>query len=397
MSTALDKIVESKLPQGSPSVHLDALRGVAAFSVLLSHMHVALFVNYRDLGNHNILVAIIYFLCSLGRQWVIVFFVMSGYLVGGSVLRSINSGRWSWRSYLLSRLTRLYTVLLPALLLGGLLDWFGMHMAGTGAIYSNHAISRSLFWNVQTSLTLKTLAANGLFLQTIKLPGTRFPVSVFGCNGPLWSLCNEFWYYLAFPLLALLLFQVRSWWKRVACGIGLIAWGWFVGMDIVLLGIPWLMGVLVVCLPPLRLRGFWARGIAIGVALLLVAAGMALSFYVGLNRPIMDSLLGVLVSFLIWVILNCATAPLPFFYIWIARRSAHSSYTLYLTHFPLLIFLTASLHLHRAVPSWHSSLIRAGVLVIIYLYSQLVYELFEKHTDKIRKWIKPYVMHEKAA
>ena len=33
------------------------------------------------------------------------------------------------------------------------------------------------------------------FLQTIYIP-------TFGSNGPMWSLSNEFWYYIVFPLVA---------------------------------------------------------------------------------------------------------------------------------------------------------------------------------------------------
>ena len=85
--------------KGSPSVHLDALRGFAAFSVLLNHWRDAFFVDYSSLSHHNPLLAVGYLVAGLGHAWVIVFFVMSGYLVGGSVLRSMSSGRWSWRSF----------------------------------------------------------------------------------------------------------------------------------------------------------------------------------------------------------------------------------------------------------------------------------------------------------
>jgi peptidoglycan/LPS O-acetylase OafA/YrhL len=68
------------------------------------------------------LIAAAYLITGLGHQWVIVFFVLSGYLVGGSVLRSVAVNHWSWRVYLLNRLTRLYAVLIPALVFGGLLD-----------------------------------------------------------------------------------------------------------------------------------------------------------------------------------------------------------------------------------------------------------------------------------
>src|SRR5579871_6819595 len=109
------------VPASSPSVHLDALRGFAALSVLLNHWRGAFFADYSSLAHQNPLMAAAYVASGLGHQWVIVFFVMSGYLVGGSVIRSVTEGRWSWSSYLLARLTRLYVVLLPALLLGGAL------------------------------------------------------------------------------------------------------------------------------------------------------------------------------------------------------------------------------------------------------------------------------------
>src|SRR5580698_9170265 len=88
-----------ELPGESPSVHLDALRGFAAFSVLLNHLRDALFVDYEAIARHNPLTSAAYLVSGLGRQWVMVFFVLSGYLVGGSVLRSIGRGSWSWRAY----------------------------------------------------------------------------------------------------------------------------------------------------------------------------------------------------------------------------------------------------------------------------------------------------------
>jgi peptidoglycan/LPS O-acetylase OafA/YrhL len=384
------------LPQGSPSVHLDALRGFAAFSVLLNHWRDAFFVDYQELAQHNPLVAAVYLATGLGHQWVIVFFVLSGYLVGGSVLRLVESGRWSWRGYLLARLTRLYIVLLPALVLGGAFDWAGTHLAGTEAVYSGHSGMHALITDVHSTLTLPTLAANSLFLQTIALPGMGGrQVSTFGSNGPLWSLSNEFWYYLAFPLLALLLAKARSWRVRVACGLGLVTWGWFVGSGIALLGIPWLMGVLIVYLPPFPARRPRTRGLAISAALAILGGGLVLAkIWHSLTT---DLALGLAVTLLIWVTLHCATAPLPARYARVAQRAARSSYTLYLVHFPLLIFLKASLHLPRAFPGWQMGAISVGLLVGILLYAQLVYQLCERNTDRVRNWIKPYVMGRRPA
>jgi peptidoglycan/LPS O-acetylase OafA/YrhL len=381
----------------SPSVHLDALRGFAAFSVLLNHLRDALFVDYEAIARHNPLTSAVYLVAGLGHQSVIVFFVLSGYLVGGSVLRSIRTGGWSWRVYLLARLSRLYVVLLPALLLGGALDWLGMHLAGTEAVYNGNSGMHALVINVHSTLTWPILAANSLFLQTIKLSGVGpYPVPTFGSNGALWSLSYEFWYYLAFPVLVLLLGSSRSWKMRAISCLGLLAWGWFVGSSIVLLGLTWLMGALITFLPVFPARRPWTRGLAIALALALFGVGLVQGKLRG-STPSSDLALGLAVTAMIWVTLHCATAPLPAFYVHMARRAAHSSYTLYLVHLPMLIFLKASLHLPRAYPGWHVYLAGAGVLAASVLYAQLVYEAFEKNTDRVRRWIRPYVMGRRAA
>jgi peptidoglycan/LPS O-acetylase OafA/YrhL len=356
----------------------------------------ALFVDYEAIARHNPFTSAAYLVSGMGRQSVIVFFVLSGYLVGGSVLRSVERGSWSWRAYLLARLSRLYVVLLPALLLGGALDWLGMHMPGTDAVYGGNSGMHTLAINVHGVLTWQMLAANALFLPTLRLPGMGlYLVKPFGSNGALWSLVYEFWYYMAFPVLVLLLGKSESWKLRALSCLGLLAWGWLVGLNIFLLGFTWLMGALISFLPTFPAHRPWTRGLAIVLVLVLFGAGLVESKLLG-SIP-SDLVLGLAVTAMIWVMLYCATAPLPAFYVLIARRAAHSSYTLYLVHLPMLIFLKAALHLPRAYPGWHAYLVGAGVLAAIVLYAQLVFEAFEKNTDRVRRWIRPYVMGRRAA
>ncbi len=393
---SIEKTQSQGPPTGSPSIHLDALRGFAAFSVLLNHWRDAFFVDYRALPHHSFILTMAYLLAGLGRQWVIVFFVMSGYLVGGSVIKAVHSERWTWPGYLLSRLTRLYIVLLPALLLGGAMDWIGMHLPGTAVIYSGHSGMHALTANVHSTLTLPVLLGNAFFLQTTAfLAKVGHAAPPFGSNGSLWSLSNEFWYYMAFPPLVFLLARGRSWRMRMIYAFCLLAWGWFVGRDIVLLGIPWLTGVLIPFLPPIPSRRRWVRISAIALALAFLGGGLVLDKL--LNSFSGDLVLGCTVALLIWVTMHCAISPVPPAYARIAQRAARSSYTLYLVHLPLLILLKASLHLPRAVPGWHNCLLCMGLLVVILLYAQLVYQIFEKHTDQVREWLKPYVLARKKA
>jgi peptidoglycan/LPS O-acetylase OafA/YrhL len=364
------------------------LRAIAAVSVLLTHWRAALFMNYPEIPHGNILLNVAYLVSGMGRQWVIVFFVMSGYLVGGSVLRSVHSGRWSWREYLVTRLTRLYVVLLPALLLGGAADWAGMHLPGASVFYNGHTGMGSQHFDIHSTLTLPVLLANAVFLQTISLRGGAIPT--FGTNEPLWSLSNEFWYYIAFPLLVLGTAKAQRWKSRVGLGASLLALGWFVGPDIALLGVAWLMGALIPYLPTIPAKRRWQRRIAIAAVMALFAGAIV---FAALHKSVgIQLLLGVAVALLIWVILNCATGPLPSGYVWLAQRGARSSYTLYLMHVPMLILIKASLHLPQASPSLRALPVAMVVLIAVIVYAQIVYELFEKNTGRVRNWIKSLVI-----
>jgi peptidoglycan/LPS O-acetylase OafA/YrhL len=376
-------------PASSPSVHLDALRGFAAVSVLLNHWRDAFFADYSQIS-HNSATAAAYLAAGLGHQWVIVFFVMSGYLVGGSVLRSVAAGRWSWRSYLLARLTRLYIVLLPALILGGVIDHAGMHIPGAGTVYSGKSGMHALEVDVYATSRPATLLANSLFLQTIALPGMHHqPVSTFGSNGPLWSLCNEFWYYMAFPIVVFMMSNGPSWRTRLGCGLGLLILGWFVGPGILLLGIPWLMGALINYLPRIRAKRLWLNALIVASALSLFVGCLI----VGKLREgslVTDLVLGVAFSLLIWVTLYCATSPLPKVYSRLAKRAARSSYTLYLVHLPMLVFLKAALHAPRSIPSLHAFLISVTIFIVVLIYAQLVYQIFERNTERVRSWVRAH-------
>jgi len=129
---------------------------------------------------------------------------------------------------------------------------------------------RALTFNVYDTLHPSVFVGNLLYLQSIL-------VMPFGSNGPLWSLAHEFWYYLAFPILVLMLTKAERLWLRIGSALLLVAWTWFVGRYVAVLGIPWLMGVLLAYLPPVPLRQSWSRRAAILGAWLLVLGCMAMN------------------------------------------------------------------------------------------------------------------------
>jgi peptidoglycan/LPS O-acetylase OafA/YrhL len=65
-----------------------------------------------------------------------VFFVPSGFLIGKNVTRSVKAGQWSWLDYAIKRMTRLWLVLLPALVLTAVLDQCGQHLIPNPVFYS---------------------------------------------------------------------------------------------------------------------------------------------------------------------------------------------------------------------------------------------------------------------
>lgn len=365
-------------PSESASVWLDALRGLAASGVFASHWRDCLFQDYSQLHTQNPVLAVAYFVTGLGHQWVIVFFVLSGYLVGGSVLRQSSRGRWSWREYALNRLTRLYVVLVPALLLGGLIDLAGLHFFGVSDVYSAHHGMRLMTSAPAGSLTLATLLGNYLFLQGIMVP-------VFGTNGPLWSLSYEFWYYAAFPLLFFAVIGRSSIPTRALSLLGFFAVLIFIGPKISFMGLIWLMGVALHWLPAVHGSGKPMRFTVLVIAATLTVA--CLAWCKGAKSRLADYVLGVVVGLLLYCILHFAEAAPSGWIRTAIQYSAKSSYTLYLVHLPLLVLITAWIGELRWRPNWRTASYGGFVFIAGLLYSAGVYATFERHTNLFRKWV----------
>jgi peptidoglycan/LPS O-acetylase OafA/YrhL len=68
---------------------------------------------------------------------VIVFFVISGFLIGGRAILNVESKRFGVIDYSVQRFSRIYTVLIPALIVGYMLDWSGIAFFNASEIY-NH-------------------------------------------------------------------------------------------------------------------------------------------------------------------------------------------------------------------------------------------------------------------
>ncbi|HEY1147132.1 MAG TPA: acyltransferase [Pseudoduganella sp.] len=200
------------------SLYLDLLRFLAALTVMVSH------AAGQTLGG-RVLPG------SLGHNAVIVFFLLSGYVIAHVADHKENTARAFW----ISRFARVYSVALPAILLTPLVDQIGLHIdpgfyAGgmTTHDYSLVRIAASLGF------------VNELWFVSI------MPFS----NSPYWSLCYEMSYYLLFAIFTFA--GPRRWfWLTLAALV--------IGPKILLLAPIWLVGVVLY-----RYRGWYGISEAAG-------------------------------------------------------------------------------------------------------------------------------------
>jgi peptidoglycan/LPS O-acetylase OafA/YrhL len=317
----------------------------------------------------------------MGHQAVIVFFILSGFLVGNSAWRMIREGRWRWRTYLIQRVTRLGIVLLPALILGFGLDYAGTHyLASSHNIYTAPAGQSMVTTSVGQDLNLKVLAGNALFLQTIYVP-------VLGTNSALWSLANEYWYYLAFPALLVAIVGSRSILGRlINLGVGVCILV-VVGPKIAMLFPIWILGF-GVSVTPLLIPHHYRR-VAMAAAAVQFIGTNALARIHAFPSLVADALPGVSFALFLYVILHYREPLRWGVYTKLARGFAGFSYTLYAVHLPFVTFMTG-LIINPWGP-WHKDirhLLAAGFLVsVAYVYAWLLYLLFERNTASCRRYL----------
>lgn len=361
--------------------YLDLLRGLSALLVILEHSRNFLWVDYPEIKNPTLLIKAIYFISGLGHEGVMVFFVLSGCVVGRIAIDSLSGPRkWSWREYLFARLSRLWIVLVPALLLTWVLDTVSLKVAPpesfvfVGGGYAHMTLDQILQYRLHFSYFLANLA----FLQTIIFP-------TFGSNGVLWSLANEFWYYMAFPLLLLAVFGKLSVIQRViyiALGLVILSFG-----DILQGFFIWIVGALSYYLGS-KLRNTMPVKIGLLISLGFLVISIAMS-----RVGILD---GMMSSYAVAISSGLAVAcSLPVSMPKCLQRPSQwlssFSFSLYIIHAPILTLIVAPWitgNSTRLQPDAFGLGVLAAVISGIYLLSWLFYLAVEHRTPAIRRLIR---------
>jgi peptidoglycan/LPS O-acetylase OafA/YrhL len=338
--------------QSLSSQILDLLRFISALVVLLYHFH------------YNL----------PGYQAVMVFFVLSGYFISLSVMKTIPTGNWSWTEYLIKRVARLWIVLIPALILTYVWARIQIHFFGGSSYFSG-----VLDW--------KTFIGNLIFLQDIK-------VKQYGLNGPLWSLSYEFWYYVLFPCMMLIFYSKKVVMKLVY-GLLFIAIGIFIGKQIMMYFLIWLLGAAIAKIKPYQFKNRFIN-MLIFIALVTIASLSTSGLYnlypqnVNWKNPyfIPDLSVGVAFAILIYWIISMFNRYSYLGRNNIPRKLAGFSYTLYLVHYPLLYVWNA----WTSSGFWkfdlnHTLYIKMVFVGLIVLYSYFLAEYTEVKTPFVTSWL----------
>jgi peptidoglycan/LPS O-acetylase OafA/YrhL len=333
---------------------------MAALAVVLSHVRQdvlskSTFVLARNTSYSGLVPKQIFRAEGYGHAAVVVFFVLSGFLVGGKLiaLAKGNDIRTQWRGFLVDRIARIFTVLWPAIALTAVVFLGLKTFAPTAPFFFDGNWAADLIFPVSSDGTFaRWLAALTLF--------NELAAHTLISNGPLWSLSYEWSYYmigLAAVLLARRIFSVGS---LLVIGYAalLVALSLHNQFDVLFSGLSWGAGALSRIIFD---KGYLTRPATqlAGIA----AVGAVLIIYTHL--PIPDVLLGLAIGFMIahrnWTTLSWGGR--------FAEWAASFSYSLYLIHFPIMLGIMGMMYkmgiMSQPLRPGISGLIIAGAVVVV--------------------------------
>jgi peptidoglycan/LPS O-acetylase OafA/YrhL len=355
------------------SMLISLLRGSAALVVALAHLRSQFYPGFGTVAQPPLLFKGLAFAAGFSYLAVIVFFVLSGWLVGGSFLNKLGSDR-PFQNYTIDRVSRLWVVLVPTFLVALLAG------AAVGMVDPAH-----VSFSTSEPYSVSAFLGNMIGLQTIVVPP-------FGENFPLWSLANETWYYVLFPLLVLV-FRGRSLLARAAAVLAIAAIFQMVHGAIILYFSIWLLGVAfsrvkIEAGPVLRWTLLF---LLVGIAVVVRVKGVIDVKPDGYPQYLLFSL--VFVLFLSSMQFKRPAAPMLERLDRTGRFFADFSFTLYVIHVPLIAVM-AHLMASRFGIAQLSPHIQAHYLVYAAMYLVLVASAywfhlpFEANTGRVRQWLK---------
>lgn len=312
----------------------------------------------------------------MGGYGVLMFFAISGFLIGGGALEKTRAGDFSFSLYFINRFTRIYIVLLPALLLVWVMDVVGLKSLNGLGIYTQEYPIGALPIGTRDAIGLANFVYNLLMLQNVLGPP-------FGTAQPLWSLNWEWWSYMIAPFLVGMLVRIG---RRLALPLagGMAAVVVAAGLDYFLL---WHIGIL------LALIRFRHR-----VVLILAAAICLLVPVVTRAEIIPPNSATQTVFILSFVLLLSQLKHVEFPKWWLRfphKMFASFSFSTYILHTTVFVFAMACLQTYFSFPrQLQPSGINYGkyvaLILVTYSGSYVFALLTESNTGKLRSLIRRF-------
>jgi peptidoglycan/LPS O-acetylase OafA/YrhL len=362
-------------PNSYHSILISLFRGLAALEVAAAHVRAQTMPSLRSLADPNIWYQGLAFFTGFAHQAVVIFFLISGWLVGGSLLNKLNKSD-VMLSYCLDRVTRLWLVLIPSFLATIV---FGLITRQIDPAKFDHAIDNEY--------STTTFLGNLFGMQDLLVPR-------FGGNFSLWSLTYETWYYVLFPL-ALLAFVARKMTGRVIAAAAVAILASHLSVAILLYSSVWMLGAVFS-----RIRidiDHLSRSLLLAI---FIVVAVYFRLYGSNNVLIEKSYLQDLLYSLIFLVLLSSQrwgadlgSPKVRVFKAAGQFLSKFSFTLYVIHVPFLALLK---HLAESMfgigelsperPAHFA--IYFLMLAAIVLFSYLFYLPFEAQTHKLRQYLR---------
>ena len=360
--------------------NLNIFRGIAALLVFIGHLRNIYFKDYQYVQDTNLLIDFFYLVTSLGHPAVMIFFVISGFVITNLIFKDLNS--FSFIQYLIDRLIRLWTVLIPAIIFSLVVYYFlsNFYPEIIQGKYRNIINSGPSIDNYK--ITLFQIIGNIFFLQGIL-------VKTLEINGPLWSLSYELWYYVLFPIILynFRIFKYQSNTKNLIFFLFLVFNLWFIPSKILLYFFIWLLGSLLYFLKDIQIKYTKSNIILSLFFFILTLLNFKINFF-KLNNFSNDLIIALGFSYFLFVTLKL---KINFFNLKIFNYLSNISYSLYLFHFPIILIIFSLIQKNKftlnLINLIYFFLISFLIIIIIHIF----WFIFEKNTYLYKNVVKRFI------
>ena len=367
---------------------ISLLRGFAAVEVAALHLRASFFPGYKSVSDPHIFFQGLAFFTGFGHQAVVLFFLLSGWLVGGSLLNKIAKPN-AIKIYAIDRVTRLWIVLIPTFLAIILF-----------AILTKSVNPYEIDYSLANEYSAFSFLGNLVGLQTGLKTTT---ILIFGGNYPLWSLANETWYYITFPLI-LSLFTAKHIATKIVSVISLSLIAYFLTYSVILYFSLWLLGVAFS-----RIKIDATNSFRIILFIIFCILEIFYRMQGSINDLVPEYFVQHFIYSIIFLILlsSMQYKISPYFYLInpvkiIGKFFSEFSFTLYVLHVPIIgifvyfskqFFATSRLSQDNPL----DFVIYFAMLFAIIVLSYLFYIPFESNTHRVRRYIKNLFLMEGVA